>query len=106
LSWQEFFNTFLILNDSIYLWFNFLDDRWILMFLMNNQIMSSILYADKNILCRFACFLCIFCALTNLCFVKFQISFIFSMMLAAFCVNNRFFVDNRSRKTSFVFDEC
>jgi hypothetical protein len=59
-NWQTSFKTFLILYDSIHLWFNFLKDRSILMFLMNNQIMSSNSYSDEDVFFNscvfFACF--------------------------------------------------
>jgi hypothetical protein len=49
-NWQAFFNTFLILYDSIHLWFNFLEERSIFMFLMNNHISFSTTYLNDAFL--------------------------------------------------------
>ncbi len=93
-NWQASFMTLMTLYDSIHLWFNFLNERSVLMFLMNNQIMSSNLYSDENILFWFACFFWVSWAFANFFLMKSQMSFIFSMMIFVFCVNNRSLINN------------
>jgi hypothetical protein len=104
-NWQASFNTFLILYESIHLWFNFLNERSILIFFVNNHIRSSNSYSNENDLFWFACFFWVSWAFANFFFVKSQISFIFLAMIAAFCVSTRSLVDNRSCETSsFEFE--
>ncbi len=81
---------------SIHLWFNFLDDRLILMFFVNNQIMSSSLYLDENILFSSAYLLCVFYVFANSFLIKSQMFFIFSVIVFVFCVNIRSLIDNWS----------
>jgi hypothetical protein len=104
-SWHAFFTTFLILYDLIHLWFSFLNDRFVFMFLMNNHILSLITYSDENALFWFAWRFWLFCALTSFFLINFQISFIFSTIKASFYVNIRSLIDNRSRATFDEFDK-
>jgi hypothetical protein len=99
----------LILYDFIHLWFNFLNDRSILIFLVNNHIMSSTWYSDEDVLCLSACFFCISCALANFFLIKSQTFFIFSTIIVVLCVNIRFLSDNRSfvsvfKESKFIRD--
>ncbi len=95
-SWHASFIIFLILNDSIMLWFNFLNDLVVLMFLINNQTKSSILYSSELIRVLFAWRFCDFWAVTNFYLINFQMFFIFSKM------SNAFFVSIRSLAVSFI----
>jgi hypothetical protein len=45
-NWHASFNILLTLYDSIHLWFNFLEERFVVMFLMNNHISFSTTYSD------------------------------------------------------------
>ncbi len=95
-SWQAFFSIFKILYDSIHLWSSFLNDRFVLMFLMNSHIISFIWYSSERFFFWFAYFFCMFCAFVNFFLMKSQIFFIFSVIVFAFWVNIRSFTDNRS----------
>ncbi len=83
-NWQTFFDNLLILYDFIHLWFNFLNERSILIFLMNNQIMSCSLYSNELFLFLSACLFCAFWLFANLRLIKFQMSFILSVIFDAF----------------------
>jgi hypothetical protein len=109
-NWQAFRDIFLTLYDFIYLWFNFLNNRSILIFLINNHIMSFNWYVDKSVLCLSKCFFDIFCALANFCLIKFQI-FIFSIIIITFHVNTRSLFNNwsmmlmlKSKKSKLIRD--
>jgi hypothetical protein len=104
-NWQAFFRILMTLYDSIYLWFNFLNECSILIFLMNNQIMSSHLYLDDDVFFWSAYLFCMFCVWASFFLINSQMSFIFSTIQTSFCVNTRFLIDNRSRATFFEFDE-
>ncbi len=95
-NWHASFDNLLILYDFIHLWFNFLNDRSILIFFVNNQIMSSNWYSNANVLFLFAYLFCVSCALINFFLMKSQIFFIFFVIVFAFWVNIRSLIDNRS----------
>ncbi len=99
-NWHAFFTIFLILYDSIHLWFSFWDDLFVFMFLMNNHISFSITYSDENAFFWSTYFFWLCCASANFFLVKSQMSLIFSVMIAVFFVNTRSRIDNRSRETS------
>ena len=61
-SWQIWFSTRTISNESIILWFNFLNERLVLMFLINNHIFCSIRYSKNFVRCLFANFFWLFWA--------------------------------------------
>jgi hypothetical protein len=103
-NWQASFNSFLISYDSIYLWFSFLNDRFVLMFLMNNHIVSSTTYLNANVLFRSTYLFWIFWVCANFFLMKSQIFLIFLAMIIVFCVNIRFLIDNRFCE-SFAFEE-
>ncbi len=105
-SWHASLMTFLILYDSIHLWFSFLNDRSVFMFLMNNHTSFLITYSDESVLFWSTYLFWIFWVCANFFLMKFQMFFIFSAIITAFCASTRSLTDDRSWETSlFEFDE-
>jgi hypothetical protein len=100
-NWHASFIIFFILNDSIILWSNFLNDLIVLIFLMNNHIKSFTLYSSESIRFLFAWRFCNFWSVTNFCLINSQMSFIFSKMSNVFFVSIRFlavfFIEMKSK---------
>jgi hypothetical protein len=92
-SWQASLIIFFILYDSIHLWFSFFDDRSVLMFFVDNHIMSSTSYSDESVLFWSTYRFWFFCAFANFFLMKFQISVILLMIFDALRVNIRSFAD-------------
>jgi hypothetical protein len=93
-NWHAFFTIFLILYDSIHLWFSFLNDRFVFIFLMNNHIWFSITYSNESVLFWSTYLSWIFWVCANFFLMKSQIFFIFFAMIIAFYVKTRFLADN------------